>query len=373
MKRLLIFLFALFAVMGTACAASLSVSINSLETISEGDTITLTATVTASGDSVSNVSMQLGALPAGTTTSDSLTQSVGTLSSGQSSSKSWTIRGDVAGNYAFNVTASGTGVSDTFQNASLVVNTAAFIEASNKTCSVTTAAVGNTVTMNFILKNTGGSPATVTINMSDYSGNFTLSSGSSSSSFSLSAGSQSSKSYVFTAATAGTATITAVITSTKNNPASQTCTVTVTGGGGSTGGSSSDGIGGNSGGSAECSSSANCDDNNPCTTDSCSSGSCLHTNIADGTACGTGKICSAGACKESIADSNASKDKYVRRSAGGQNDNNAGQQGESQPIQNGNIEQPGNAIIIAAAIILIIIAAGAYYFYSAKKKRGFKK
>jgi len=372
MKKLLIILFALVAIMGTACAASLSVSINSLEAISEGDTVTLTATVTASGDSVSNVSLQLGALPAGTATSDSLTQSVGTLSSGQSSSKSWTIRGDVAGNYTFNVTASGTSVSDTFQNASLVVNTAAFIEASNKTCSATTAAVGDTVTMNFIVKNTGGSSATVTINMIGYSSNFTLSSGSASSSFALSAGSQSSKSYVFTAATAGTAAITAAITSTKNNPASQTCTVTVTGGGG-TGGSSSDGIGGNSGGggSADKNQSGsgndkNVSDGNVSQPKNCSQ---LGGNICrKGFYCNTALVaakdtvrCCTGKCAENTA------------AQGGQSDSNAGQQGGNQPKS--NAEQPlGNEIIIAAVIILIIIAAGAYYyFYSTKKKHGLKK
>jgi len=229
MKKILLVLFILAAMMSTVSAASLSLSLNSLEAISEGDTVTLTATVTAVGDSVGDTSLQLGALPVGTATSDSLVQSVGTLSSGQSSSKSWTIRGDVAGNYTFNVTASGTGVNDTFQNASLLVNTAAFIEVSDKTCSATTVNVDGTITMNFIVKNTGGSPATVAINMSGYSGKLTLSSGSASSSFTLDAGSQSSKSYVFTGSSAGTATITAGVTSTKNDPTDPTCAVTVPG------------------------------------------------------------------------------------------------------------------------------------------------
>jgi len=40
-----------------------------------------------------------------------------------------------------------------------------------------------------------------------------------------------------------------------------------------------------------------CDDTNPCTTDSCSTTSgCVFTPVTDGTACGTGKICSSSAC-----------------------------------------------------------------------------
>ncbi|MCX6800897.1 MAG: hypothetical protein NTZ73_01800 [Candidatus Diapherotrites archaeon] len=227
MKRILAVLIMLVAMVGFAAAASVSLSLNSLETIAEGETVTLTATVTAVGDSVGNVSLQLGDLSPGVSTSDSSTQSVGTLSSGQSSSKSWTIRGDVAGTYSFNVTASGTDVSDVFQNASMVVNTAAFIEISDKTCSETTMDIGETITMNFIVKNTGGSSATVTTTMSGYSSRFTLTSGSVTSSAEITAGSQSSKSYLFTAASAGTATITATVTSTENNPTAQTCAVTI--------------------------------------------------------------------------------------------------------------------------------------------------
>ncbi len=40
----------------------------------------------------------------------------------------------------------------------------------------------------------------------------------------------------------------------------------------------------------------NCDDGNACTTDSCSAGSCKHSNVPDGTACATSKVCKAGTC-----------------------------------------------------------------------------
>ncbi len=43
---------------------------------------------------------------------------------------------------------------------------------------------------------------------------------------------------------------------------------------------------------------ASCDDYNPCTTDACNAKSgCTHTPVKDGTSCGTGLTCSAGACK----------------------------------------------------------------------------
>ena len=41
-----------------------------------------------------------------------------------------------------------------------------------------------------------------------------------------------------------------------------------------------------------------CDDNNPCTVDHCEGATgCKHDNVADGTDCGGGKKCAAGACK----------------------------------------------------------------------------
>lgn len=39
-----------------------------------------------------------------------------------------------------------------------------------------------------------------------------------------------------------------------------------------------------------------CDDGNPCTTDSCNAGVCSAAVLADGTACGSGKVCQGGSC-----------------------------------------------------------------------------
>ncbi|MCX6803645.1 MAG: hypothetical protein NTY48_03670 [Candidatus Diapherotrites archaeon] len=229
MKKILLLLLAVMLAGFVSASGSISLSLNSLEAITEGDTVTLTGTVTTSGDSVSDVSLELGDLPSGTSTSDSASQLVGTLSSGQSSSKSWTIRGDVAGSYTFNVTASGTDVSSDFKNASLVVNTAGYVQISDKNCSATSIVKSSgTMTMSFIAQNTGGSSATVSINLTNTG--LTLSSGSTSTSFTLDSGSQSTRTYSFTAGpSAGAKTITSAITSTANDPEDQTCSVTITG------------------------------------------------------------------------------------------------------------------------------------------------
>ena len=39
-----------------------------------------------------------------------------------------------------------------------------------------------------------------------------------------------------------------------------------------------------------------CNDNNPCTSDGCSNAACAYAPVADGTGCGTGKVCKSGAC-----------------------------------------------------------------------------
>lgn len=47
---------------------------------------------------------------------------------------------------------------------------------------------------------------------------------------------------------------------------------------------------------AACSANADCDDGDPCTKDFCVGLHCLNQPVVNGTACGAGKTCSAGAC-----------------------------------------------------------------------------
>ena len=46
-----------------------------------------------------------------------------------------------------------------------------------------------------------------------------------------------------------------------------------------------------------CKNNSACDDGNLCTIDACENNLCLHTNIPEGAACGTDKVCSEGICK----------------------------------------------------------------------------
>ncbi|MEK7731524.1 MAG: hypothetical protein AAB363_06670, partial [Planctomycetota bacterium] len=43
-----------------------------------------------------------------------------------------------------------------------------------------------------------------------------------------------------------------------------------------------------------CTVDANCNDNNTCTTDTCPAGTCVFTNVADGTVCDDNNVCTTG-------------------------------------------------------------------------------
>ncbi len=197
-------------------SGSISLSLNSLDAITVGDSTTLTATVTASGDTVSNVQASVS-LPSGLTTSDSATQSIGSLSAGQSSSVSWNVTGSSAGTYTITVTASGDGVSSQTANASLVVNSAGFITVSETTRPASS--LGTDATTNMVLgfSNTGGSTATVTVSVSLNSG-LSLTNGSSSISFDINAGQTTSQSWTIKMTGTSSQNVTVAITSSANNP-----------------------------------------------------------------------------------------------------------------------------------------------------------
>lgn len=227
MKKLLLALIVLTTAT-LANAASLSLTLPSLSPITQGNSTTLTASVQAVGGSVSGVSLTLGALPTGLSTTDSLVQSVGSLSSGQSSSKSWTITGDSSGSYTLTVTASGTGVSSSTSSVSLIVNEPAFIEVQNFSCTPTSLNVGSNVTISFNLKNTGGEATSVTADADYNSSIFSLSSGIDPWTNDINASQTGFVSWVFSTSDAGSnQKITADITSNSNNPENKECSITV--------------------------------------------------------------------------------------------------------------------------------------------------
>jgi hypothetical protein len=58
-----------------------------------------------------------------------------------------------------------------------------------------------------------------------------------------------------------------------------------------------------SGACVQCTTLAQCNDNNPSTTDACTSGACTHGNAPSGTACGSGNVCNAsGGCVQCTTD-----------------------------------------------------------------------
>src|SRR3989338_1176650 len=217
-NKLLAVLGALLLLAGTALAASISLTVSSLSSITQGETATLTASVHAVGGEVSSVSLSLGALPTGLSTSDSLVQSAGTLSSGQSTSKSWTITGDSSGTYTLSVTATGTSVSSASSTASLVVNEPAFIDVQSFSCSETSVNLNQNFTITFSMKNTGGQSATATADAQYSTSFFTLVSGTDPWSNDLNAGSTGAVSWNFKGSGVGSSkTISIATTSTANN------------------------------------------------------------------------------------------------------------------------------------------------------------
>lgn len=231
--------FALLAMLmlsaGVFAAGSLSLSLNSLDPISVGDSATLTATVSASGDSVSNVQVSV-TLPTGLGTSDATTQNIGSLSSGQSSSKSWNITGNSADTYTITVSATGTSVTTQTSNATLTVNSPGLISVTETTKPASSlTSLSQTTSMVVSFSNTGGSSTQVTVSVSTSSG-LTLINGSSSTTFDLNAGQSTSQTWSFRMDSVGNKTISAAITSTANNPDDLSYSITgpVTSGGGGT-------------------------------------------------------------------------------------------------------------------------------------------
>jgi len=79
---------------------------------------------------------------------------------------------------------------------------------------------------------------------------------------------------------------------------------------------------GDLGGTTTCAVAADCDDQNPCTTDDCSEGECLHSNNTaqcdDGDPCTVGDVCIGGTCSGEPLDSDG--DGYVSDACAGGND-----------------------------------------------------
>lgn len=209
--------FALVFLAGSAFATgSISVSLNSLNAIAVGESATVTATVAASGDNASAAQVAIS-LPSGLTTSDSTTQSIGTISAGSSSTKSWSVYGNSEGTYTITVTASATGVTSQTANATLVVSNSALVQTTTITAPASSLAAGGTTTFAVQYSNNGGVSATVNYSLS-YGSGLTLSSGASSGSFDLNAGGSTTRSWTVSMSGTGNQTVTLATTTSNTVP-----------------------------------------------------------------------------------------------------------------------------------------------------------
>ena len=222
---ILVLIFSLLFINAANAAVSIDNVSISPNPIYQGQTTTVTVTVTASGTSASNVSVTIG-YPAGVSIVGSATQVIASIPAGGSQSVSWTVKGEQASSTPYTLTFTATGASSA-SNAQLSVLTPPFIEVSNQSCSSTSINVQQTVTISFILKNTGGDATNAQVSVADYNSDcLQLVAGQASWSQDINAGGQVALSYDFNAIDACTETLLFQISSAYNDPNDYSCTIT---------------------------------------------------------------------------------------------------------------------------------------------------
>ncbi len=94
---------------------------------------------------------------------------------------------------------------------------------------------------------------------------------------------------------------------------------------------------------SRCTKASDCDDQNPCTQDTCPRGRCQRVAVQEGIACGAGKVCRGGFCIES-----------------------GGVPPETGPFQP---QPPSNILsnLLIAVVAIVVIGAGAYLYWKEKK------
>jgi len=207
-------------------SAAVTLSANTPDPIYQGESTTVTVTATASGTSANNITITIG-LPAGLSTSGSTSQIIASLSAGQSQSLSWVVTGDNASTEPYTITFTASGGATASTTTQLSVLTPPFIEVSNQSCSSTDINVQQTVTISFILKNTGGDVTNAQVSVADYNSDcLQLVAGQASWSQDINAGGQVALSYDFNAIDACTETLLFQISSSYNDPNDYNCTIT---------------------------------------------------------------------------------------------------------------------------------------------------
>jgi len=237
--------------------AALSVTLSlSDSSIAEGDSTTLTATISGSDSSVTAELSTDGFLDNSLTTSPAAidgvsTQVVGTVSN--TTSKSWVIQGNAYGIYALLVTVSGDS-SSTTGSTTLIVNTPANITLQDSECdSDVNLEGGDTYSISYILRNTGETSTTIVGEPIHTGCSFDISTTGATSEYEVSLASGQTKTvvYQFTADASSNDSecdIEIVLTG-ANNPEDFTCEgLTIAGTGSGDGDGDGDGDGGSGGG-----------------------------------------------------------------------------------------------------------------------------
>lgn len=226
MKKILLAILAIALLAGFAHAATSITSSVSPSTITQGSTAVVTATVSATGETETNVQVQITAT-SGITIGSSTTQTISSITAGSSQSVSWTVTGAVASADPYTITTTITGGSSS--QAYLTVNSPALISTSNFSCNKTSMVYTDTVSMTFTVENNGGTETNVQVTTS--ATKLSLSSGTASWSSDVNGGGSAALNYTFTGSSTncGTAVISSAITSNSNNPDDLSCSVTITG------------------------------------------------------------------------------------------------------------------------------------------------
>ena len=183
--------------------------------VTEGGSFTVTIDVTNNDESTDATGVEATlSLPSGLSTTDSLSKSIGTISSGTTESQSWSVTGDVAGNYlgAISVSVSGSNTNSDSDSTGILVKSSPSIVGGVSCAATDSKVLKNGFTVTVTVQNLGDMDATgISI---DLSANPSLTiTGNPKSISSVSGGSSSSVSYSLSSTEEEPYTFTASVTS----------------------------------------------------------------------------------------------------------------------------------------------------------------
>ena len=193
--------------------------------VTEGGSFTVTIDVTNNDESTDATGVEATlSLPTGLSTTDSLTKSIGTISTGSTESQSWSVTGDIAGNYlsGISISVSGSNTNSDSDTTGLLVKSPPSI-VGGISCAATDSKVIKTgFTVTVTVQNIGDMEATgISVDLSS-SPSLTIT-GNPQSITSISGGSSNSVSYSLSSTETTSYTFTATVTSANAGSDVATC------------------------------------------------------------------------------------------------------------------------------------------------------